>query len=85
MKRIIALVTTIALVAPAAAMAQSSTCQAYNSTLCTNTQINGSTANGNGSTLPFTGLDSGLLLVVGGGLLASGVIIRRAGRTRDLN
>jgi hypothetical protein len=73
-----------ALVLPGSALAQSSTCQAYNPQLCgTGAGTQGAsarTAGGSGS-LPFTGLDLLLLAAGGGVLITSGLVVRRlAGR-----
>ncbi|HTX10915.1 MAG TPA: hypothetical protein VME22_19990 [Solirubrobacteraceae bacterium] len=81
MKRISALVGilgVLVLVAPNAALA-SSTCQAYNTQLCSSVG-SGNNSNGSGSTLPFTGLDVVLLVAGGGTLLAAGFVIRRLSR-----
>ena len=75
MKRITALVAVLALAAPAAASAESSTCQAYNPQLCTVATTPSSTAAS--GTLPFTGLDVALLAAGGGGLLGIGLVVRR--------
>lgn len=68
------------LVAPGAAMAQgSSSCQAYNPQLCENITVpstSHTTATGTES-LPFTGLDVGLLAVGGIGLAGAGIAVRR--------
>ena len=78
MKRITALVAVLALAAPAAASAESSTCQAYNPQLCKVTTTPSSTAASSSSgTLPFTGLDVALLAAGGGGLLGIGLVVRR--------
>jgi hypothetical protein len=76
MKRIATVAATIALATPGAAMAAgtSSTCQAYNSQLCSVTHHR---ANDGDGTLPFTGLDAALLAVGGGTLLGSGFLVRR--------
>jgi hypothetical protein len=90
-----ALITAFALLVPGSALAASSTCQAYNpQALCTvlgsnktkttstsPTRTVVSNAAGS-STLPFTGLDAGLLVVGGIGLLGAGLVLRRTvGRT----
>jgi hypothetical protein len=80
MKRILLLlVVAVALLVPGAAMAQdeSSTCQAYNPQTCN------VPPDGTGTTLPFTGLDATLLVVGGGILLGSGLVIRRLSRRLD--
>jgi len=83
MKRISALVgvfCAMALLAPSIASASSSsTCQAYNPQLCTVVN-HGSTTSSSGTTLPFTGLDVGLLVVGGGALLGAGFVVRRLSR-----
>jgi hypothetical protein len=78
MKRIALLAVAIALLIPSAAMAQSSSCQAYNSQLCESV-TEGTTA-GSDATLPFTGLDVGLLVAGGGTLLVAGFGVRRLSR-----
>ncbi len=75
MKRIATLLAALAiLVAPSAAVAQSSTCQAYNPQLCSSVS---SGEESSSATLPFTGIDVGLLAVGGGGLLGAGLVVRR--------
>ena len=83
MKRIATMLAALAvMLAPGSALAQSSTCQAYNPQVCNESSgtegtspaaTSGVTSTG---TLPFTGLDVGLLAVTGGGLLVGGVIVR---------
>jgi hypothetical protein len=86
MKRIATLIVSLALlVLPSAALASSSTCQSYNAQLCnvasnTNSRTTGTTSASTASTLPFTGLDVGLLVVGGGVLLGAGLIVRRFSR-----
>ena len=92
MKRISALVGVLgvlALAIPSFALAASSTCQAYGPQTCSSVSNNnvstgsspGSSSEANsGSTLPFTGLDLGLILVGGGTLLAAGFVVRRLSR-----
>jgi hypothetical protein len=78
MKRTATMLVGLALaVAPATASAQSSsTCQAYNPELC---DVTGNTAGTSEGTLPFTGLDVGLLAIAGGALVGAGVIVRPRG------
>jgi hypothetical protein len=82
MKRISALVGVLgvlALVAPNAAIAASSTCQAYNPQQ--NCQpVTTTTATTSSGTLPFTGLDIVLLVAGGGTLLGAGFVVRRLSR-----
>lgn len=59
---------------PSAAIAASSTCQAYSSQTCTTTIIPTKTTTG---TLPFTGMNIGLLLLGAGGLIGAGFGVRR--------
>ncbi|MFL5863864.1 MAG: hypothetical protein ACJ780_24335 [Solirubrobacteraceae bacterium] len=95
MKRILTLIVSLALLGvPSAALASSSTCQSYNAQLCnvagnTNSRTPASPTTGAGtsatatntaSTLPFTGLDVGLLVAGGGVLLAAGLVVRRVSR-----
>lgn len=83
------LAASTALIVPASALAQSSTCQAYNPQLCevgAGTQTAASPAGASNrsqtssSALPFTGLD--LLLLAAGGaiLLVVGLAARRLTR-----
>jgi hypothetical protein len=91
MKRIVTLMVSLALFAvvvlPSAASAASSTCQSYNAQLCqvasnTASRTTGTspTSTSTASTLPFTGLDVGLLVAGGGVLLAAGLLVRRFSR-----
>jgi hypothetical protein len=89
MKRFATVVAVLALLAPAPALAASSTCQAYNPQLCNNVS-GGEGAEGGVSThptssgsLPFTGLDLVLLVVGGGTLVGAGVVVRRLSRRAD--
>jgi hypothetical protein len=84
MKRIVTLLVGIALMLPAAALAQgSSTCQSYNPQLCSvNTSATATAASAQG-TLPFTGLDVVLLAVGGGALLGAGLVVRRLSRQQN--
>lgn len=78
MKRIATLVAAVALMLPASALAQeSSTCQAYNTQLCTVSSQSESSSEG---TLPFTGLDVVLLAAGGGTLVGAGIVVRRLSR-----
>lgn len=81
MKRITTLVVAIAFAgaAPGSALAQGSTCEAYNPQLCKVTPHSDATS----GTLPFTGLDVALLAVGGGGLLGTGLAVRRLSRRLD--
>ena len=88
MRRIATLVVAIALLAPASALAaSSSTCQAYNPQTCSVSGVTQSTgeptATPSAGTLPFTGLDVVLLLVGGGTLLGAGFVVRRLSRRLD--
>jgi hypothetical protein len=87
MKLIAALVLTIALLVPATALASgSSTCQAYNKQTCNvvpTTQTTGPTGATHSDSLPFTGLDVGLLLIGGGTLIGTGLVVRAL--TRRVN
>lgn len=81
MKRITAFVLALAFIVPATALAQGgSTCQAYNPQLCavaSKTANKTATAATSSGTLPFTGLDVGLLVAGGGLLLGGGLLVRR--------
>ena len=79
MKRIATVLAALSvLLSPASALAQSSTCQAYNPQLCN--VIGGADGTSSGATstgtLPFTGIDVGLLVVGAAVLLIVGVIVR---------
>jgi hypothetical protein len=65
----------VLLAVPSFALAQSSTCQQYESQVCSSVSTT-STA----GTLPFTGLDIVLLLVGGGALVSAGFVVRRVSR-----
>lgn len=74
MKRIALLIAVaVALLVPASAMAQDSTCQAYNPQVCSS--VDGVDASS--GTLPFTGLDVALLAAGGGAFMAAGFVVRR--------
>jgi hypothetical protein len=78
-------IVCVALLLPGSALAQSSTCQAYNPQLCGISAGTQRPAASSGSVsesgaLPFTGLDLLLLAVGGGALVAAGVVIRRLAR-----
>jgi cell division protein FtsW (lipid II flippase) len=89
MKRIVILVVAIGLMmVPSAALAQSSTCQAYNPQTCESSSESSSaatttTATTESGTLPFTGLDVALLAAGGGTLLAAGFVVRRLSRRTE--
>ena len=83
MKRTLALVIgVVALMLPGAAFAAgSATCQAYNPQTCStnaNSTVQATTATA--KTLPFTGLNVGLLVLGGGTLLGAGLVVRRLSR-----
>lgn len=83
MKRIAALlVGLVVMLVPGSALAQSSTCQAYNPQLCNVSASTEATTSGvsSGGTLPFTGLDIGLLAVCGGVLVVGGGVVRSRGK-----
>jgi hypothetical protein len=93
LKRFVALVVAVALMAPATALASgSSSCGSYNpSALCSVTANKdkpkdsgtGNTAATAASTLPFTGLDAILLAVGGATLLGAGAVVRVLSRRMD--
>jgi hypothetical protein len=80
MRPIAIIVTCLALVVPASALAQSSTCQAYNPQICGVTSTSQTTDASGSSTLPFTGLDLLLLAAGGATLLGAGLLVRRLAR-----
>ena len=84
MKRIATLAAAIALATPGAALAESSTCQAYHPEHCEPpTTAPHTTATTSAGTLPFTGLDVALLAAGGGTLLGAGFVVRRLSRRLD--
>jgi hypothetical protein len=87
MKWFVMLAVGIALVLPGTALAQgSSTCQAYSPQSCivsSNAGTTATTAPSTDSSLPFTGLNVGLLAVGGGVLLGSGLVMRMVTRRLD--
>lgn len=94
MKRIVILMASIALlIAPSAALADGgSTCKSYDQQLCQvannsttkTTGVGATTATTSAaSTLPFTGLDVGLLVAGGGLLLGTGLVVRRLSRSAE--
>jgi hypothetical protein len=94
MKRIATIMAALALLVlvPGTALASSSSCQGYNTAqLCTVSAITqsktpattapvSSVTTTSPSSLPFTGLDVGLLALGGVVLLGSGLFVRRASR-----
>jgi len=85
MKRIVPLIIAMTLLWPAAALASggsgcSSSDQTYGSQICqvqsNDAQQTTTASDANSGTLPFTGLDVGLLVVGGGVLLAGGLLVR---------
>jgi hypothetical protein len=90
MKRLAAFMTVMLLalsVAGTAWAANSSDCQAYNTcsttTAVTTTpspSVGATTTTAAATTLPFTGMDVGLLLLGGVGLLGAGFAVRRFAR-----
>jgi hypothetical protein len=86
LKRVIALIIAVSLIAPASAFAAgSSSCSSYNpSALCSVTaQKNKNTNTSAASTLPFTGLDAILLAAGGATLLGAGAVVRVLSRRMD--
>jgi hypothetical protein len=83
MKRLaVAMILAAALLLPAAALASgggSSSCQTYNPQTC---QALGPTSisKTSASSLPFTGIDLGLLVAGGAVLIVAGVVVRRLAR-----
>jgi hypothetical protein len=82
MKRIATLLVGLALMlAPSSAFASgTSECQTYGPETCNVASSNSNVTTTAGSTLPFTGLDVGLVVLVGGGFLGAGVAVRRISR-----
>ncbi len=79
MKRFATLMVGLALMlAPSAALAQTSECQTYGPETCAVTTGQSTTGS-----LPFTGLDTPLLVVVGSGLLGAGLVVRRLSRASN--
>jgi hypothetical protein len=81
MKRFATLLVGLALmVAPSSAFAQvTSECQTYGPETCNVTAVRDGTTTNNGA-LPFTGINAAILAVVGGGLLGTGLVVRRVSR-----
>lgn len=79
MKRMIALLCVVfALAIPASALATGgSSCQTYNPQLCGSV---GGTRVSDTTTLPFTGINVGLLALGGVTLLGAGLMVRRLAR-----
>jgi hypothetical protein len=86
MKRIATLAASLSLMAAAPAMAAKTTCPSYPPD-CNNIQHFGTTPITTGTTstgtLPFTGLDVGLLVAGGGSLLGLGFVLRRTSKRPD--
>jgi hypothetical protein len=83
MKKIVALIACLGALAVGTGVAQASStscsyglCQVSNNTLSRSPGSTATTA-ASESSLPFTGLDVGLLLAGGAGLLGAGVLVRR--------
>jgi hypothetical protein len=85
MKRFATLLVGLALMlAPSAAFAQgTSECQTYGPETCNVANSNVTSTSAGAKTLPFTGIDVGLLAVVGGGLLGAGFAVRRVARNTN--
>ena len=88
-RRAIVMMVVVALAMTAVAtpaMAQSSTAGGYDESRVlgeiSETNNNGND-NGNGSSLPFTGLDLGIVALMGAGLLGTGLVIRRSASSRS--
>lgn len=83
MKRIAMLLVGLALMfaVPSSAFAQGTTseCQTYGPETCGITASQ-STGEASDATLPFTGMNTTLLVVVGAGLLGTGFVVRRLTR-----
>jgi hypothetical protein len=79
MKRMIALLALLlALAVPATSLANGgSSCQAYNPQLCGT--VDGTKVS-NTTTLPFTGINVGLLVLGGVTLFGAGLVVRRLAR-----
>jgi hypothetical protein len=81
MKRLaVAMIVAAALLLPGAALASgggSSSCQTYNPQTC---QALSSISTSRASTLPFTGIDLGLLVAGGAVLIVAGFVVRRLAR-----
>ncbi len=87
MKKILALIVGIAMMAPSLASASGgSTCAAYNPQLPCNKVSNVTAQKTNATnaastgTLPFTGVDLVLLVAGGSALLGTGLVVRRLSR-----
>ena len=80
---ILAVAVAIALMIPSMALGASSTCQAYSPQECS--ASNQGTSDGADGSLPFTGLNTALLAVVGSTLLGAGLVVRQLSRSRENN
>ena len=76
---LVCLVVMLAIAAPA--YAQTATQDTYQG--LAGAQQGGGESGGGGGGLPFTGIELGLVALVGGGLLATGYALRRASRFRE--
>ena len=91
MRRFVPLVVSAVFALPSTALAQGSNCssqnQTYGSQDCQVISIHQSRTTGttttNTGSLPFTGLDVGLLAAGGGTLLGAGLIVRRMSRSAE--
>jgi hypothetical protein len=79
MKRIAILIATVGVLLLPSATLANSTCQQYSSQDC-NVVTTTTTSTSSAGTLPFTGLDVGLLAGGGLTLLGAGLVVRRLSR-----
>jgi ABC-type amino acid transport substrate-binding protein len=87
MKRLATLLVAVALVLsiPSAALAASSTCQAYSNQTCTTVvpTTTSTTVTTSTGSLPFTGIDVAMLIAGAGILIATGLVVRRLSNRVD--